>query len=143
MPSSIRGKPVAYSITGAPKSRTDDVRSREVRYLISMGIRVACFIGAFVTEGVVRWVLIVAAVLLPYIAVVIANAGRERTRNAPAPYIPEGRKQLPAGGSAVVGETRADAPYEQGYEHRQGGSATSNQRSNQGQRSGEDLSPPH
>ena len=29
-------------------------------------------------EGVLRWVLIVGAVVLPYFAVVIANAGRER-----------------------------------------------------------------
>lgn len=123
MPRSLRGKPAAYSITGAPKSRTDDVRSREVRYLISMGVRVACFIGAFVTEGVLRWVLIVAAVLLPYVAVVIANAGRERTRNAPAPYIPEGRMQLPAGGSGAVGQPSNQA--------RPGASAGSDQGSNQ------------
>ena len=120
-------KPVAYSITGAPKSRTDDVRTREIRYLISMGIRTACFILAFITHGVLRWVLIVAAVLLPYIAVVIANAGRERTRNALAPYVPEGRKQLPAGPEKPLAEpeTGPIGP------------------SNQGRSSGEDLSSPH
>ncbi|GAB3424912.1 DUF3099 domain-containing protein [Flindersiella endophytica] len=132
-------KPVAYSITGAPKSRTADVRSREVRYLISMAIRTACFIGAFVTHGVFRWVLIVAAVLLPYIAVVIANAGRERTKSGPAPYVPEGRLELPSGGSAAVHGPGNDY-------HRtasQKADQASNRASNQGRSSGEDLSSPH
>jgi hypothetical protein len=132
-------KPVAYSITGAPKSRTDDVRTREVRYLISMGIRTACFIGAFVTQGVFRWVLIVAAVLLPYVAVVVANAGRERTKNGPAPYVPEGRLQLPSGSSAAVHGPAND--YRRTTS--EGSDQASNRTSNQGRSSGEDLSPPY
>jgi len=89
-------KPV-FRITAAPKSLKADVRSREVRYLISMGVRTVCFVAAFVTQGIVRWLLIVAAFLLPYIAVVIANAGRERRSEAPAAYIPEHGRELPAG----------------------------------------------
>ena len=42
-----------------------------------MIIRTACFIGAVLTPSPYRWFLIAGAVLLPYIAVVIANAGRE------------------------------------------------------------------
>ena len=51
------------------------------RYLVSMGIRTACFILAVVAIAVlhwaiVGWILVVAAVILPYIAVVMANATR-------------------------------------------------------------------
>ncbi|GAA4990070.1 DUF3099 domain-containing protein [Actinopolymorpha pittospori] len=84
-----------FRISGAPRSLKADVRSREVRYLISMGVRTACFIGAFVTHGILRWLLIVAAFLLPYIAVVIANAGRERRNSAPPAFLPDHAGELP------------------------------------------------
>ncbi len=44
------------------------------RYLVTMSIRTACFIGAFLAEGVLRWVFMAMAVGLPYVAVVLANA---------------------------------------------------------------------
>ena len=58
------------------------------RYLISMAIRTACVILAVVVSGPLRWIFIVGAVILPYIAVVMANAGGERRQTpepAPAP----------------------------------------------------------
>jgi hypothetical protein len=72
-----------YQITAARRGVRDDVNSRTRRYLISMGIRTACFIGAVVTHGWVRWVLIIAAVILPYLSVVFANSGRERIEETP------------------------------------------------------------
>ena len=53
------------------------------RYLLSMGIRTACFVLAVIALGVlhwtvVGWILVIGAVILPYIAVVIANAKRPR-----------------------------------------------------------------
>ena len=42
-----------------------------------MFLRTACFVGAVIAEGWLRWVLVAGAVFLPYVAVVIANAGRE------------------------------------------------------------------
>ena len=42
-----------------------------------MMIRTACFIGAILTPSPYRWFLLIGAVTLPYVAVVIANAGRE------------------------------------------------------------------
>ena len=63
-------------ITDAPRSRSEDIRGREKRYLISMGIRTLCFILAVVFMGHwVMWVFLAASVFLPYVAVVIANAG--------------------------------------------------------------------
>jgi Protein of unknown function (DUF3099) len=62
-------------ITSAQTSHSERVRGRQTRYLISMGIRTLCFVAAIlVGDGWLRWVLIVAAVILPYIAVVMANA---------------------------------------------------------------------
>lgn len=68
-------KPI--SITSAQVAHSEEQPGRAKRYLISMIIRTACFIGAVLTPSPYRWFLIAGAVLLPYIAVVIANAGRE------------------------------------------------------------------
>ncbi len=66
------------SVTTAPTSLSDDLAMRTRRYLWTMGVRTACFIGAIVVPGWPRWVLVAGAVLLPYLGVVGANAGRER-----------------------------------------------------------------
>lgn len=66
-------------ITTAPTSVADDIAGRQRRYLFSMAIRTACVIGAVVVgPGLLRWLLIAGAVLLPYVAVVLANAGRHK-----------------------------------------------------------------
>ncbi len=71
-----------YSITTAPEPLADDMARRQKRYLVQMGVRVLCFAAAVLTWGrIPLWaslVLIVAAVVLPYSAVLFANAGRER-----------------------------------------------------------------
>jgi hypothetical protein len=72
-----------YRITGARTPLSEDQRSRQRKYLFSMGLRTVCFLGAIVVSGPLRWVLVVGAVFLPYIAVVIANAGREPDRDRP------------------------------------------------------------
>jgi Protein of unknown function (DUF3099) len=72
-----------FSVTGLPTSLKDDQDERIRRYLISMGIRTICFILAVVALAglhwtLIGWTLVVAAVILPYIAVVMANATRSR-----------------------------------------------------------------
>ena len=72
-----------FSVTGLPTSIEDDQGERIRRYLVSMGIRTACFILAVIALAglhwtVVGWTLVIAAVILPYIAVVMANATRSR-----------------------------------------------------------------
>jgi hypothetical protein len=84
------------SITSARTARSADIRRREVRYLMSMGIRTLCFVGAFIASGVLRWTLVVAALILPYIAVVIANATDRRSSTGSVPFTPE-RPMLEAG----------------------------------------------
>ncbi len=81
--------PEVYSITGAPESLTDEQGPRTRRYLISMSIRTACVILAILVPGWPRWVFLAGAVLLPYLAVVAANAGRRRRgTTGPAPFLP-------------------------------------------------------
>ena len=70
--------PVVHTVTSAPTSSTDDQDQRVRRYLTMMGIRVVCFGLLFVTTGWMRWAAIAGAVVLPYFAVVVANAVRPR-----------------------------------------------------------------
>jgi DUF3099 family protein len=76
-------KSSVYEISGARKGLTEDVAGRQRRYVISMSIRTVCFVSAVFTPSPWRWILIAGALFLPYIAVVLANAGREPTSNAP------------------------------------------------------------
>ncbi|WP_333773227.1 DUF3099 domain-containing protein [Streptomyces sp. IBSBF 3136] len=79
-----------FRITGARTGLAEDVRGRQRRYVISMTIRTASVILAATLWNVERYVAIVALVLggvLPYIAVVIANAGRERPPSLPSTFV--------------------------------------------------------
>ncbi|MFG2298139.1 DUF3099 domain-containing protein [Streptomyces sp. NPDC048603] len=68
----------------------EDVRGRQRRYVISMAIRTVSVILTVVLWNVERHVAVVTLVLgalLPYVAVVIANAGRESTPTLPSNFI--------------------------------------------------------
>jgi len=71
-------EPEAVRITSAAASRNADIAARQKRYVVSMGIRTVCFVAAVVAYLLeIHWlwpILIVAALLLPYVAVVMANA---------------------------------------------------------------------
>ncbi|MCM1968586.1 DUF3099 domain-containing protein [Streptomyces sp. NPDC002812] len=72
-------------------SLAEDVRGRQRRYVISMLIRTLSVVATIVLWNVQRPVAIVtlvAGALLPYIAVVIANAGRESTPSLPSHFVP-------------------------------------------------------
>ena len=66
-----------YDITSAQKSLSNDQPGRQRRYFISMMVRTACFILTVILPSPFRWFALAGAVFLPYIAVVVANAGRE------------------------------------------------------------------
>lgn len=84
-------------ITSATRGRTLDVETRQRRYIITMAVRVACFLSMLVLPGVWRWVALAGAAFLPAIAVLFANASDHR----PAPLA----------ASAEVGSVPAlDAP---------------------------------
>jgi len=67
-------EPVVQSVTSAPESLAEEQAHRIKRYLLTMGIRVLCGALALFTDGWVRWTFVALAVVLPYIAVVMANA---------------------------------------------------------------------
>lgn len=85
-----RSKGEVFRITGARQGLDADVRGRQRRYVISMSVRTVSVILAATLWNVERHVALVALVLgilLPYIAVVIANAGRENAPGLPSTFI--------------------------------------------------------
>jgi hypothetical protein len=70
----------AVRITTASSSASEDIARRQRRYVFSMSLRTLCFVGAIlVGPGWLRWVLVAGALLLPYVAVVMANAASTRS----------------------------------------------------------------
>ncbi|KUH37164.1 MULTISPECIES: DUF3099 domain-containing protein [Streptomyces] len=79
-----------FTITGARQGLADDVRGRQRRYVISMTVRTLAVIAAAALWNVERHVAVVALVLgavVPYVAVVIANAGRETAPKLPSTFV--------------------------------------------------------
>jgi hypothetical protein len=82
-PRRARRDPAPVRITTAPTSHRDDIDRRRRRYVISMAIRTLCFVAAvLVGPGWLRWVLVVGAFVLPYVAVVMANTASPRVEGA-------------------------------------------------------------
>ncbi|WP_031072450.1 DUF3099 domain-containing protein [Streptomyces sp. NRRL S-118] len=124
------GRDEVFRITGARQGLADDVRGRQRRYVISMSVRTLAVIAAATLWNVERHVAIVALVLgavLPYIAVVIANAGRETAPPPPSSFTVTPTPVHPAlessrppadGGADSAREQRPDAVQERQYEQR-------------------------
>ena len=102
-PRVISAQPV-QSITSARSSHSEDVTRRMKAYAISMGIRTLCVIGLVVVfPHWAAWLFVPGAVVLPYVAVLLANAGRERSPSAPAVVM------TPSANLPVLRTTRDDA----------------------------------
>lgn len=86
-----------HTVTDARRPLSEDIGKRERRYLITMGVRLVCFVLATVIAvtapghwRVLALVAVAGAIILPYVAVVFANGGREPDSSARfAPYEPE------------------------------------------------------
>lgn len=89
----MEGSPV-QSVTSAPENPAAERDQRTRRYLRMMGIRVVCFLLAFVTSGWIQWVCLALAIVLPYIAVVLANAVRPRGVPSEATLAHTSRRQI-------------------------------------------------
>jgi hypothetical protein len=78
-------------ITTATRSRSEDISLRQRRYLISMGIRTVCFVLAVFSVGHwYLWVFLAGSFFLPYVAVVVANAGSyPDSSEDPSPFGPD------------------------------------------------------
>jgi hypothetical protein len=77
-------------VTTAAKSPRDEQRERQRRYLITMAVRVVCWVLAIVLFGLgLRWeggIAVAASLILPWVAVIAANAGPRRTTETPSLY---------------------------------------------------------
>jgi hypothetical protein len=97
-----------HSITGAAGAHSDDLDARIRRYLISMAIRTVCVILALVVGWPWRWIFIVGAVGLPYVAVVMANVSGGRGRTA-VPTV-DARPMTGLGGGQATSSTMTGEP---------------------------------
>ncbi|PZF59198.1 hypothetical protein DEI92_09375 [Curtobacterium sp. MCBD17_034] len=66
------------SITSLPASPADDRRGRLRRYVFTMSVRVVCFVVAVCLHDVWSILPLVLAGVIPWVAVVVANAGNRR-----------------------------------------------------------------
>ncbi len=67
------------NITSLPRSPDDDRHSRMIKYTVTMCIRLVCIGLCLVVQGWWLVVCIAGAVILPYVAVVLANAVDSKT----------------------------------------------------------------
>lgn len=97
-------------ITDARTSTSLEMARRVRRYSITMGFRTACFLSMLFVHGAFRWVLLGAAVFLPYIAVVLANQANTRTKpprdldDVPTSTAPQLTDGIHDGGEIIRGE---------------------------------------
>lgn len=73
------------SITTLPPSPDDERRSRMRKYTIAMSVRMVCILLIFVVPGWWVWFFAIGAIVLPYIAVVLANVGDGRSGGSERP----------------------------------------------------------
>jgi hypothetical protein len=83
----------AILVTTAGQSPVDERNSRERRYLITMGVRVVAFVAAIFFAP--RWwwasaIAIALALVLPWFAVIAANAPSHLQRNERGPTLYQG-----------------------------------------------------
>lgn len=82
------------SATSLPRAPRDEASARMTKYFIMMSVRVMCFVLMVVITpyGWHTWLLAVGAIILPYLAVVVANVSSDtRSASAEPPM-----RQLPA-----------------------------------------------
>ncbi|WP_309102683.1 DUF3099 domain-containing protein [Microbacterium sp.] len=74
----------APAVTSLPQAPQDEVAHRVRRYALTMTIRIVCFALMVLVQpyGWYTWVFAIAAAVLPYVAVVFANAGSDNTEPA-------------------------------------------------------------
>jgi hypothetical protein len=99
----------AQSVTSVDVSPDEDRKGRILRYSIAMTIRFVCVILAVVVHGWLMWVCFAGAILLPYFAVVIANAQGSGSKTKPSANAVLA-KPLTIDASAFVAASRDSEP---------------------------------
>lgn len=106
-----RGSHAAVITTAAP-GRSRDLTRRQRNYLIAMTLRLVCFIGMIVVPGPARFVLLFAALVLPGVAVLLANTV-DRRRHRPGDIAldqPIHREALPQQSTDVLDGEVTESP---------------------------------
>ncbi|MFC6421445.1 DUF3099 domain-containing protein [Ornithinimicrobium tianjinense] len=99
-----RGRRPAQAVTTARRSQEEDRQQRMRSYLIAMGIRTLSFpvaIWAFVNHHLaIGWIFVVLAVVIPSVAVMLANAVDHRGESRGTPESPVQGLAAPTGAAA-------------------------------------------
>lgn len=83
-------------ITDLGSSRTAEIRERERRYVIAMLFRALCFIAAtLIFQGAARWFAIGIAIVMPWLAVMLANVPKKVISVRHAAFEPAKPRQTP------------------------------------------------
>ena len=91
-------------MTAARKPHSEEMSGRFRRYLISMTIRtLAVALAIFVFHGWLRLVCLLAGLALPWLAVVLANAGPVEPGEQPG-YVAVRHDELPSGDPDAGGD---------------------------------------
>ncbi|MDO5753845.1 DUF3099 domain-containing protein [Arthrobacter sp.] len=69
--------PEVQAITNAAAPHSEEMHHRLVKYSITMGIRMVCLGAIFVFDGWFKIIPVVGAVVLPWVAVILANGGAD------------------------------------------------------------------
>ncbi|MBX6391803.1 MAG: DUF3099 domain-containing protein [Frankia sp.] len=106
-------------ITTAAQSRRADIQHRQGQYLFWMSFRIVCFVLAVVAlHGWLRLAAVLAALVIPWAAVVIANGGPKPRRATPVRFSGQRKpaaepRALRSGRHPVVdGDVTASGPAE-------------------------------
>lgn len=73
----VAAVPEVQSITETAPAHSVEMHGRMVKYATAMGIRIVCLGLIFVFDGWFKLIPVIGAVILPWIAVVIANGGAD------------------------------------------------------------------
>lgn len=100
----MKSKSEVPAVTSLPQSPQAEADHRVRRYALTMTIRIVCFaLMMFVQPyGWYTWIFAAAAALLPYIAVVFANAGSDSTESAAESPVQQIEAARPASSAPVV-----------------------------------------
>ncbi|PCE14021.1 hypothetical protein AUC47_05070 [Microbacterium sp. SZ1] len=116
----MKNKRLVPAVTSLPQAPQAEADHRVRRYAITMTIRIVCFaLMMFVQPyGWYTWVFALAAAVLPYIAVVFANAGSDSTETTAESPVQE--LEAPAPPPTVVEESTSDPLVITIHERRKG-----------------------
>lgn len=104
-----RGTTQVTVITDAAPPRSAELARRQRNYLISMSIRVACFITMAFVHGWLRWACLAGAAIIPWFAVILANVSTKgpAAASTPVAHEPETRPMLTSH-TVIKGELHED-----------------------------------